>query len=193
MYSFKRTFLAGQLTATQTGSLVILPQGISAAYVFKLSDLPNNSEFTTLFDQYKLRMVSVHFRPLVNQLVTAQPNTGTTDATGYCPLHTVIDYDDNSAPTSLSTVLQYQNLRTTNPNRPHKRIVRPKVLREVYQSSVTTAYQPSASGWIDCNYAGVPHYGLKVYMDPPPFVLNTSSSMTYQVYMTYYMSFKNVR
>lgn len=137
-------------------------------------------------------MVKVVFRPLVNQLVAGQPNMGTTSATGFPPLMTAIDYDDNSAPANTGVIMQYQSMKMTNSNRTHTRTLRPKMSQPVYLTSLVTGYRPT-TGYIDCSYDTVPHYGLKVFADGPLVVPTTSSSMTYQVFMTYYLSFKNVR
>lgn len=190
MYSYSRSRLVGTVTASQDG---LVGTGIAQGYVFQLNDVPNANEFTVLYDQYMLTAVKVTFRPMVNQVVAGAPNTGYSGVSGFPPLNSVIDYDDNAAPPALSTVLQYQNLRTTNPNRTHTRLVRPRMLGTALSAAATQLPVLPKRAWIDCNVPNILHYGLKVFMDAPPVVAGANSSMSYQVYMTYYIKFKNVR
>lgn len=137
-------------------------------------------------------MVKIAFVPLANQTIVAAPNSGAPVANGFYPLYSAIDYDDSLAPGSLATIQQYQTLKFTPGNRYHSRTIRPKFASRVFQTAVADAFRPS-TGFIDCNQPDVPHYGLKVFMQPPPAVTGSSGGITYQVQMTYYVKFKNVR
>lgn len=189
VYSFRRTANLGQLTAFQDGNITSI--GIQAGYSFQLDQVPQFTEFTQLYDQYKLSMVKLELRPTVTDMVGV-PNQGFTAASGFYPLRTVIDYDDAQAPPNEPFMFQYQNMRTTQPTRVHTRVVRPKFSTRAYATALSDGFRPS-TGFIDCNQPSVPHYGLKVWMDPPPLVASTRSTLTYNVYATYYLKFKNVR
>lgn len=189
VYSFKRTAIFSNYTASSNGTT---STGINAGLSFKLNDVPNASEFLNLYDMYKISAVKLVFRPTVNQVVEGVPNAGTQFGTGFYPFNSVIDYDDDIAPGSSTTMLQYQTLRTSSAGRIHTRTVRPKFSTRVFQTALADGFKPS-TGWIDNNQPDVPHYGMKIYMDPPPVIPGASSSLMYTVYATYYLKFKSVR
>lgn len=188
-YSYKQTTNLGYVIASVTTAGV--PTPIRAGYNFKLSDLPQATTFTALYDQYKIGKVVLTFRPRTG-MITTTPNNGYQFIQGYSPLQTVIDYDDDTAPIDENDILQYSSLKQTRPGLMHKRILRPKFASEVYRSLTTTGYRPN-SGFLDCNMADIPHYGVKVLMNAPVATTNAAADYSYDVYATYYVQFKNVR
>lgn len=184
---FKRTCKLGNISASISGGV---PSGIASAYSFSLSQLPSFTEFTNLYDQYKITGAKMSFVPGATEALYS-PLSGVASQHGYNRFHSVIDYDDSTPPISEDQMLQYQSVKTTNGLRTHTRYLKPKVLREVYRSALTTGYNPTASQWIDTVQNDVPHYGLKVWCDAP--FSSTNASITYTVYLTLYFGCKNVR
>lgn len=174
IHYFKRT---AYYSGFVTGSTVIDTLG---SLIFQLQNVPNSGEFTALFDQYKINGVKVVFMPRANS-----SEVGTNQ--GLIKFFSAIDYDDNTAPTSINDLLQYENMKCTNTSKDHKRYLRPKIAREIYNSVTTTAYGPT-SGWIDCTNAAVPHYGIKYALQQLP-----SGAQSMDIKVTYYLAFKNVR
>lgn len=165
---FKRSvWLPGVLSTSTIG---VTPFGLS----FSLADLPSNSEFTSLFDQYKIIAVKCKLMPRFNS-VDLGLNGGR--------IHTVLDYDDTSAPASMNDLTQYQNLKTTDVARTHTRYLKP-MLNLASQSG---AWIPQRAGWVDVATPGAAYRGVKGILD------QTSSVVTYDGLFTYYMAFKNVR
>jgi len=126
---------------------------VFGALNFNLNALPNATEFTTLFDQYKICNVKVSFMPRGNSA-----EGGTNNNIG--KLFTVIDYDDDTAPTSIDQLMQYPNLTTTAASRTLTRSLKPKFAASVYQTAVLSGYG-ARTGWLDCDATVVPHYGIK--------------------------------
>lgn len=167
------------------------PQGGAAvdfayAYQFQLSYVPNSAEFTALFDAYRINKVVVKFMPTGTQvLVNSASNP---EEAPIC--HAVIDYNDANAPTSADELRQYANVRTFPINKPQTFVFRPRTATPVYRDGLSAAYlQNSPRLFIDCSYADVPHYGMKVWVQ---------GGNTVQVYRTrieviYYFSFKNTK
>jgi hypothetical protein len=60
------------------------------SYTFTLSALSDSTEFTALFDQYRIMQVRMEFTPLF---------TDTSATVAYPPLYSAIDYDDANSVT----------------------------------------------------------------------------------------------
>lgn len=153
-----------------------------ASLKFNLSQLPNHSEFTALYDQYKISMVKVELIPQFDNA-----NVGSITSTNVITQnYSVLDYDDITVPTTMDTLMQYQNLKRTPSTRIIKRIIKPKFAAELFNTGIATAYRPTR-GFIDCNYDTVEHYGMKFGFTSNP------QSQKIGLKVTYYLAFKNVR
>lgn len=173
VHYFKRTaFYSGFITGSTLTD-------VTGALQFQLNSLPNYTEFTNLFDMYRINGVKVTLMPRGNSA-----EVGTNQ--GLVKLFSVIDYDDNIAPAALTEVLQYESLKTTNTSRDHKRYIKPKLSRVLYQPGAVNAYGAS-NGWIDCTNPQVPHYGMKYVLQQLP-----AGAQSYDCKITFYLAFKNV-
>ncbi len=154
-YTFSRSVNLGVL---QTSSSV----AGTAAYTFSLSGLPDSSDISNLFDQYRILQVTVSINPLTAGSVSA--------------LYTAIDYDDSTLPTNLQSVLVYDTLQVSNSSSVTQRTFTPRVLSENYVSAVSSGYGTIARPWLDSASNGVVHYGLKVFIP-----ITTGPTLSYQV------------
>lgn len=191
VHKFKRQAFLGTYTASNTSSgLSVVP--IQKAFSFQLTDLPNYTEFTNLFDQYKINGVALRIIPKTS--VQIQGGTsGTTAALGYGEVVTVIDYDTASAPGSKNELLEYGSVKVTKSNRVHTRFLRPKLLNTIWRNSLSSGYAAVPSQFIDEAYTDIPHYGIRWWADAPASTGVADSSMSYDVYATYYITCKNVK
>lgn len=187
VHLFKRTCNLGIVTSSVTGGI---PSPIAQAYAFNLNQLPNVSEFTNLFDQYKITGAKLSFVPGASESLYS-PISGTSTANGFARFHSVIDYDDTTTPPSEDAMLQYGSLKTTGPMQTHVRYIKPKILHEIYRSAIATGYAPRAADWIDVGTPDVPHYGIKVWCNAP--TSGTNTQISYTVYLTLYFACKNTR
>lgn len=188
-YHYKRTVLYDVSTTATASTFTGNALGIG------LSELPNYTEFTALYDQFRINKIKWEFVPVVkNNIETVYWNTTTLiPVTSYVnppETWTYLDYDDGSTPTE-SEALQSQTLRKTPGGRKAKRIFRPAVLFMAYETVSTTAYSPQWKKWIDCGDNTTPHYGLKYgwYNSDPSNNQDVKGSM----YVTYYFSCRGVR
>lgn len=148
---------------------------------FYLSAVPNYSEFTNLYDEYRIDYIKMIFTK-----VGLQTNTGTTIITPnvyYC-----IDKDDSSPPSNVDQLMQYQSVKIKSVTDNFTISFAPRFQTPVYISGTSTGYR-SSTGFLDCTHADVPHHGIKLIMDPS----GTASAWGYTVYVKYYMTFKGVR
>lgn len=126
---------------------------------FYLGQVPGSSEFTALFDQYRIRKIDLHFYP--NQ----QSFTSSTGASAVTNIPTRIvtafDYDDSVAPSSLNELREYSTAQVNTMVERFSRSIKPAVSIMAYEGVGATGYCPKWDQWISTNDPGVPHYGLK--------------------------------
>ena len=148
-----------------------------------------------MFDQYKVNGLKYEFIPRFNSI--DQSAAYGTD------LYTVIDRNDNDAPTSLNQMLQYQSLKKSPITRRHVRYFRPCVLDAVYRAPedppgpvVPLSSQPKYSPWLSCDAydsgadpAGIQHLGIKFWANST----GASSNTTMDVICTAYIACKDVK
>lgn len=154
---------------------------VGAARNFTLSQVPNATEFTNLYDQYQIKGIKITLIPRFTQ---SNANTAT-QVIGN--MWSCLDYDDASTPPNLTTLLQYQNVKRTRTNQIHSRYLVPAVAREVFNTGIATAYAPQKKVWLDCTSDTVEHYGIKFWFD------STAAGVTYDLQVKFYLAFKNVR
>lgn len=185
VHRFTRTF--------NTDTAIILNSGAAAAgygYTFKLNDLPNQDDFTRLYDQYRIKAVKWQLIPKQGTATVFPPTVLPGQVSIMPKIYSVIDYDDAAPPGSVDEMLQYENVKFTRANRTHSRFFKPAIASEVFQTGITTGYAMRQNAWIDCNSNTVEHYGLKVWVE-------ASTALTprwdFDIICKYYMEFKNVR
>lgn len=156
---------------------------------FKLNDLPNFTEFTTLFDAYRIRGVKLDFVPIYNSHeINEGPAASPFDRLGMPIMTYARDYDDSTAPATEDAILQYStNSCLVLSNKKSVYISHPRVATTVYRPGITAAYAEAKKNlWLDCANPDVPHYGLKYYVP----IENLSKILYVRVYATYFLEFK---
>lgn len=149
---------------------------------FRLSDLLDSTEFTNLFDQYRINYVDYTF--ILKQ-------------SGASPAYPIIfwaeDHDDDAVPV-VNEVLAKENCRILQFGATRTMIqlrVRPNITRNVY-NGVTNGYERAPPGaWVDSAVATVPHYGVKYYIQN--YNTTTNPNTTLSVMTRYNLSFKESR
>ena len=121
--------------------------------------MANVTEFTNLFDQYKIVSTKLKLMFTNNNSSINSPSTALPEFIA------MADHDD-SIPLADSAYLQYQKLQIKQlgqPNDPLKRTVYPKPLVQTYRTAIAAGYStPDKAIWIDVVNSDVPHYGLKI-------------------------------
>lgn len=143
-----------------------------------------------MYDQFKVKTVTVTFRPSFGQL-----STTATAANYNTYFHSILDFDSPvSASFSRGQIQQYRNMRRTPLNRVHSRTWHPKALGAQYvfdnTGSQVLTYKP-VDGWFDL--ATTPQFmNLYTYVDP--MLADTPiDSIDYNVEITAHVVCKNVR
>jgi len=138
--------------------------GLALAY--KLKDLPEYTEFTSLFDQYRIDRVELKFMFQSNAVNLANSSTTANNKAGVMPImYWSQDLDDNNTPTSQEIVTEYGKCRSrilSGNDTFTVNLYRPGVSRSVFQGLVP-AYEMSRNSKIDIAYPEVLHFGHKFW------------------------------
>lgn len=143
-----------------------------------VSALDNFSALGSVFDIYRVDWVEVTLRPSQNMNASGSSSDIAT-------LITVIDYDDGTAPSSISYLNQYESALTTC-FETQVRGFQPHVAPALYSGSFTS-YGNIPCPWIDCASNTVQLYGLKYGL-----VNQTINTMLVHVNVRLKVSFKIV-
>lgn len=181
----RKTHLFKRVSYTEKYLQVTTAAPVTDEMNFRLTQVPANNEFTTLFDAYCIKMVKVELIP--------KPNVTQMGTAGAPQVHSVIDLNDSNALGGLNDYLQYETYKSTRGLQTHTRIIRPRVAATVFQGAIASGYMnPYKSAWIDTTTPGVQHYGLKLYVSP---VDSGTQGLTifYDLKVTYYLAMRAVR
>lgn len=166
-----------ELTNLTTSTVADLMGGMT----FKLSNCPNSTEFTNLFDKFRICAIKLEIVPNftgsdLNPIGTkfSIPN-----------ISTVVDYNDVTTPGALTDLLQYNNYKRTRGQSIHKRYFKPAVLASNYEGAVTSAYTSVWKRWLDTADVDTLHYGIKYHFD------QTSTAIAYRCYAKFYIQCKD--
>jgi len=184
-------YLSRYAPLVDTSSLSTLTSSIGAQINFRLNDVSNPTDFTNLFEDYKIIGVKLTFRLMdnpdssnyINQTVFTQ------GANFYPKLWWCVDKNDTTVPTVASIrerpYARYAVLR------PDKFItVYVKYPKPVIPMEASGLMTPPVTGWMRCTESSVPHYGLKVVLDKMGYAGNT---FTVGIDKKYYYSFRGSR
>jgi hypothetical protein len=144
--------------------------GLSAN--FQLRDVINPTDFTALFDRYKIAGVKLKFS---YQNMTGADATNWNNAS-LGPTYTqvpIMDYsydaDDSEIPTSRPVVQQkgYAKQKLLTAMRPFNVFYKPRVTKSIYATN--PAFSSEKACYLDCNSSDIEHYGFKAWISGWPF------------------------
>lgn len=183
LYKFKRSCILGSIGSSTGGEVVWAGQ-------FGLGNLPAVSDFTALFDRYRITHIQLQFYLKYEPgSGVADPGTNQQNAT-YPIMYIVKDYDDAIAPTNINYLREHAKMKMIpmQANKIVKFDVKPATLSENYRSSIATTYSPKWKEWIDMAHTDTPYYGVKAGWENF-FGVN----QTIQVRATYWFECKDTR
>lgn len=151
---------------------------------FTLSSVINASEFSALFDQYRITGLKLNFYMVRNLGNAAVVN-------GIRPrMYIVTDYDTSTSPASFDELREYSNCRVHqfDEAKPFSYFLRPKILAEVYRTAVSTGTAPRRPPWVSTTHLDLQHFGVRLGIEN---ILDTDVSIVIEP--TFYFGCKNVR
>lgn len=152
---------------------------------FALSDVEQSSDFTNLFDRYKINGVKATF---LYQCSEAQV-TGS----GILPiLQYAVDYDDAQPPT-FAGLRAKQSCKTLvlQANRPKSIFFKPRKLLSISNAGTgtVTSSVSTRAGWLNSDSPSIEHVGLKMSL-ANLYALDTTSTQL-QIEFVYYLALKD--
>lgn len=180
VHAFKQTF-EGPNIDIQTGITPTL-----RGYGISINGLADITHFTSLFDQYRINMIKLTFKPQYTNF-----NATANQAYEVPYIYLAVDLDTGQAPASIEELDQYTRKKIRLFNKPVSMAWKPAILSSCYNTATSTAYYTVMKRWLDAAYSTVPHYGLKVG------IVNSNSAstvaQTVRVTCTLWFQFRNVR
>lgn len=154
-------------------------------YTFKLDNLTTPSDFTNLYDCYKINKITMY-------LERESANTGNSnDAPNNKKICVVWD-DDGDALTQEDDYLEYSNCKRYNAvgRGAIKLSLYPKVSTPMLNAGgANNAFHsiPSNKNWIKIEDDDVPHFGFKIFV---PAGIDNQDRTLFKVRVKYHLSFK---
>ena len=171
---------------------------------FSLDQVKTYSDFTSLYDKFKITGVQVIISMISNPNATLAPapvaNTNVNGATQYVnqqnfyPRLWYVQDPDDAASISIDALKERQGVKfkVLKPNAPIKIFVKPSVLVQTYKTSVSTGYGPKRM-WLDvATGLSVPHYALKMAIDNCGYAWQSTGPPQFRIEYKYYLAFKGV-
>lgn len=168
---------------------------------FTFDSIKGYTEFTALYDRYKITCVQMELTLITNPNSANPLNINAAGATTYYnnptnwypKLWYVRDYDDESTAT-IDALKERANVKCIilRPNKVYKIKIRPAVLLQTYRTVSTTGYAPKWKNWIDMVDVDVPHYGIKYDVDCQGLDPNDSYPFKIRVEYKYFFTCKDV-
>lgn len=162
------------------------------------NDMIQASDFTSLFDMYRITKVTYKFQLITNPDSASPFNVAATAPTNYYNNPTnwfpkmwyVMDYDGGTTET-LNSIRERQGVkcRILRPDKEIKISFTPKCRVLTYKTADTEGYAPKSIK-VDMNDTDVPHYGMAVVFDTNghdpnndyPFKIAVERKITFQCY-----------
>lgn len=187
VHYFKRHIDFGAIQSTSNQAFTT-----GAIYIEPSTDIPGWSEFSALYDSYKINALKVMFIPVSDQIYTfSSSGTPTTYHSQYdFRFLSCIDYNDRSAPATLNVIREYDNCKLTPNNRIHKRYFKPSFTLDVENTAQSAIMPNKYKPWLSTSAGDVEFYALKYGFEHQT---NTASVPAYRIEIKVYMSFKAKR
>ncbi len=133
--------------------------------------------FSAVFDEYRIDMIEVFIQPVGLTEITNNANYG--------QFVSVIDIDDAGTPSSLADLCDYNSAVVSNCTVGHYHRWKPTYAVATYQGAFT-AYSVG-TGFIDCAYPSVQHYGIKYGLG-----LSPAAAVNYEYQVRYHITYRAI-
>lgn len=153
----------------------IVTDGINpslSGFVFALSSLPSFTDFTNLFDLYRIVKIDIDWVPEYTELTDAALVSNAVNVR----FNSSIDLQDGTAPLAVNNILEYETLQSTPITKPHRRSFRPTILMGgVFPCNC----------WVPTASPNERHYAVKVAIPP------TGVAMTFRARIKFWIECAN--
>jgi hypothetical protein len=147
-----------------------------------LSNLPQYTSFTAIFDQYRFSLIE-------HWVLCRNPQIASGATVNQGLLYTVVDYDDASLTLNSGFFEEYTNCVVTPAYDGHYRTYVPHIATAAYSGSFTS-YANETAPWLDCASPNIIHYGLKTGVSAADVAADCH---VYDILTRVHVEFRNVR
>lgn len=185
VYSFTR-----RMTGSSFSAVGLSPHYVGYTPVF--GNMPGYTEFTSLFDQFRLEKVryTIAWQASTISVIEAYNN----NFIGQPILYYYVDLDDATTPTSINELREVQKCKVFyfSASRRTKTITfTPTILQQLYKTSISTGYAPVKNVWVDVADAQtLQHFGLKYAVYVPG---SNAAPLYFDVEIQFVFSCRNPR
>lgn len=157
------------------------------AFQFKLNQILQSTEFTSLFDRYKINAIKLR--------ILYQASDASTGGLSVLPIINYChDYDDDAFLASLTALMAKQKSKSTilSANKPMDIWIRPKVPTAIQWGSTgltTLGLGVSKPMYINSSYPDAPHFGFKMWINN--FYCPTGANNQLTIQPHFYVSCKD--
>lgn len=161
---------------------------VCGAVHFKLQDLVNQSTYVAMFDQYKIKKVTMTIDYLNNFSAVSGP--------GLMPkVYTYWDQDDSTVPSSLVQLTGKQGVKSTQltgSRLSHRFSVKPSIVlsAQVENGGGTSALIENKSRWLDCADPAIQHNSIKFVISDMYLPGGTAVTQAIRFNFKYHMCFR---
>jgi hypothetical protein len=179
--------------AGATGWISTFDDAVVKTFTFSLSELPTATEFTGLFQQYKLNAAALKMYPSYSQVVS-------TDA-AVASNNIIITVWPNTTGTVLTAAFTKAELNEVQRkrqwmfplNRPTTILMKLNQLNQVYNSSINTDYTVMKPRYISTTETATPHYGMNVHIAKVDGSTFSTNSTRLKIFEKIYLTCKQVK
>jgi hypothetical protein len=163
-------------------------------YTFTAGDINNYSEFSALFDEYRINAVKVTFRPSYDDLANISGTGTLVQPQAYA--HVCIDPSSTVIPAgtytsaNMNTFLENSGVRTYTLNRPFSVYLKPHV-QDGLQGGGTASHSFKAP-WIKTSDSAPIHRGFHMFLQQNSFSTG-NTNIKLDTFYTFYLQFRNLK
>lgn len=159
------------------------------------SQIPNITEYTALFDKYKVMSIKFTFRPRYDNFAgndTTDTTLPGTTAQGGTNMHVIIDPTSNVTPSgtydsaNLNRFLENGKVRSYTGNKPISVYIKYPCVAEDTNGTANARYERAK--WYSTNLPGVQHRGFHAFLQDTN--LTGTFNQTFDVFVTYNIVFR---
>lgn len=157
------------------------------SYEFRFSNLTNVTDFTNLYDMYRINKIQLMLEPQFTSNGQFYNNLNILSK----KIRVVHDYNSNNVLANEDDYLEYSNCKSYSATRQIKITLYPKVNNTVEGNGGAPAYTSLNANklWLNISNADVPHFGIKAFI--PEDISNTEGVLLFKVRAKYWISLKN--
>jgi hypothetical protein len=153
---------------------------VDNGYAFALSDLPSSTDFTNLFDAYRITEIEFVLVPIISE-------TNTADTIGSPLVWTAVDFDSAGAQ-AITALQQYDTCQLHNGLKDIVVKFKPRAAMAAYAGAFTSYAEATEGQWFDCASPGVQYFGLLVDL-----AQGAGNTQTYKISARYTVECKRQR